>query len=45
MCSHQPSFYHTKNQKNIVISKDKIEEGDIVIYTNHYFTKIDKKQN
>ena len=43
MTTHQPSFFNSKNQKNILISKDQIEEGDIVIYTNTNFLNIDKK--
>ena len=40
LCAHEPSFYDSNNQDNIIISRDNIEEGDIVIYTNKNFAQI-----
>ena len=39
-CAHEPLFYSTKNQDKIRIIKDeKVNEGDIVIYSNNFFHK------
>ena len=34
LCVHEPTFFNSNNQDNIIISKDNIKEGDIVIYTD-----------
>jgi hypothetical protein len=43
LAAHEPSFFNTKNQNKIKISRDDIEEGDIVIYTNQNFKHIDSR--
>lgn len=32
--AHEPSFFNTKNQDNIIISRDGIDKNDVVIYTD-----------
>ena len=34
LCAHEPSFFNTKNQNKIKISRNSIDKNDIVIYTN-----------
>ena len=42
-CSHEPLFYSTKNQDKIeIIKNQRINKGDIVIYTNGFFPKVNK---
>lgn len=40
-CEHEPSFYNTKNQTNLIISRESINSNDIVIYTNNCMLNID----
>lgn len=35
LCPHEPTFFNSKNQDNIIISRDSIKEGDVVIYTDY----------
>lgn len=35
LCAHEPSFFNTKNQDKIIISRNAININDIVIYTNN----------
>lgn len=40
LCAHEPSFFNSKNQDNIIISRDSIKEGDVVIYTDNNVNSI-----
>lgn len=40
LTTHEHSFFNSDNQDNIIISKDNIEEGDVVIYTNKNLQQI-----
>jgi len=40
LAAHEPTFFNSNNQDNIIISRDNIEEGDVVIYTNKNLTQI-----
>lgn len=40
-CAHEPSFYNTKNQENIIISREPININDIVIYINECMLNVD----
>tara|TARA_B100000482_G_scaffold133659_1_gene97600 strand:+ start:240 stop:1118 length:879 start_codon:yes stop_codon:yes gene_type:complete len=40
LAEHEPSFFNSNNQDNIIISRDNIEEGDVVIYTDRNMNSI-----
>ena len=40
LAAHEPTFFNTSNQDNIIISRDDIKPDDIVIYTNENLTDV-----
>ena len=40
LCAHEPTFFNSNNQDNIIISRDNVKPGDVVIYTNKNLQQI-----
>jgi len=40
LAEHEPSFFNSDNQDNIIISRDSIVQGDVVIYTDKNMNSI-----